>query len=119
MDPKLFLSGCLGKVLEMKGQDLFLKVGSAPRTRVGGIVLPLPFPPVKDDDTRDITRSLLNPIQEALLEKNRSVDFAFNLLGAAQRFRGNVFCQQGTYSLVIRTLWKKFRRSKSSGSRRS
>lgn len=106
MDSKSQLSAYLGKVLELKGQDLFLKVGSVPRTRIGGIVKPMPFDVIRDEDTKAIVGDLLNPPQKALLEKNRSVDFAFNLLGRTQRFRANVFMQQGTLSLVIRTLWK-------------
>ena len=106
MEAKAYLSAHLGKVLELKGQDLFLKAGSVPRTRIGGIVKPLPFDPVKDEDTRAIAKAFLNSHQQALLEKNRSVDFAFSLLGPDQRFRGNIFFQQGTYSLVVRTLWR-------------
>ncbi len=101
-----YINACLMKVLELKGQDLFLKVGSVPRTRVGGKVVAMPFPPLKDEDSKDILKALLSPSQYALLEKNRSVDFAFSTLGAGDRFRGNAFCQQGTYSVVIRTLWK-------------
>ena len=83
-----------------------MKVGSAPRTRVGHTVLPIPLAPVQDEDTKAIVKAFLNPYQMVSLEKNRSADFAFPLLGATQRFRGNAFYQQGTYSLVIRTLWK-------------
>ncbi|MBI3314033.1 MAG: PilT/PilU family type 4a pilus ATPase [Candidatus Omnitrophica bacterium] len=106
MDAKSYLSQVMGKVLEMKGLDLFLKVGAVPRTRVGSVVTAMPFTAVKAEDTEQIVKSLLSPHQMALLEKNRSVDFAFSLLGSSQRFRTNVFFQQGTYSLVIRTLWK-------------
>ncbi|MBI3307458.1 MAG: PilT/PilU family type 4a pilus ATPase [Candidatus Omnitrophica bacterium] len=106
MDAKTYLSQVMGKVLEMKGLDLFLKVGSVPRTRVGGVVAVMPFPVVKEEDTEQIVKTLLNPHQTVLLEKNRSVDFAFALFGSTQRFRANIFFQQGTYSLVIRTLWK-------------
>lgn len=106
IDAKAYLNACLGKVLEMKGQDLFLKVGTVPRTRCGGIVIPMPLEPVKEEDAKGIVKSLLNPVQWEWLEKNRSVDFAFSLIGTRQRFRGNVFLQQGMYSLVIRTLWK-------------
>lgn len=107
MDPKAFLSACLGKVLEMKGQDLFLKVGTIPRTRCSGLVQPVPgMEVVKEEDTREMARVLLNPVQAEWLLKNRSVDFAFSLISATQRFRGNIFLQQGLYSLVIRTLWK-------------
>lgn len=106
MDVRTFLSACLGKVLEMKGQDLFLKVGSVPRTRIGGVVKPLSFDVVTEELTRSIVEELLNPKQKEKLAKHLSVDFAFTLIGQSQRFRVNVFMQQGTYSLVLRTLWK-------------
>lgn len=106
MDPLTYLAEVLGKVLDMKGQDLFLKVGSVPRSRIGGVVSQLPYPVVKEEETHAIVQALLNPHQAALLEKNKSVDFAFSLIAATQRFRANVFFQQGTCSLVIRTLWK-------------
>ncbi|MBN1687694.1 MAG: PilT/PilU family type 4a pilus ATPase [Candidatus Omnitrophica bacterium] len=106
MDPNSYLSQCLGKVLEMKGQDLFLKVGTVPRTRVARTVVPMPFEPVKEGETKNIIESLLNEAQKKSLEKHKSVDFAFSLTGREQRFRANVFLQQGLYSIVIRTLWK-------------
>jgi len=106
MDVKNFLTSCLGKVLEMKGQDLFLKVGSVPRTRLGGVVKPLVFDVVTEELTRGIVNELLNAKQKEKLARDLSVDFAFALMGETQRFRANVFMQQGTYSLVLRTLWK-------------
>jgi len=106
MDAKSYLSQCLGKVLEMKGQDLFLKVGTVPRTRVGSKVVAMSFEVVKEEDTAAIVKALLNPAQEEFFKKTFSVDFAFSLIGANQRFRANAFFQQGVYSLVIRTLWK-------------
>ncbi len=106
MDAKSFLSSCLGKVLELGGQDLFLKVGSAPRTRIGGVVKPMAFAPLTEEMVKAIVDELLTDAKKQRLEENLSVDFAFNLLGSSQRFRANVFMQQGTYSFVIRTLWK-------------
>ena len=106
VDSKAFLSACLGKVLEFKGQDLFLKVGSVPRTRIGGTVKPLPFEVVTEEQNKAIVEDLLHPKQKEKLARNLSVDFAFTLIGQNQRFRANVFVQQGTYSFVIRTLWK-------------
>lgn len=106
VDAKTFLSACLGKVLEMKGQDLFLKVGSVPRTRIGGTVKPLEFDAVTEEFTKAMVAEFLHDKQKEKLAKNLSVDFAFTLIGQSQRFRANVFVQQGTYSFVIRTLWK-------------
>ena len=102
---KELLNSCLRKSLEMKGQDLFLKVGTSPRVRIGRNVVALPFDPIEEDQINEMIKVLLRPAQAADLEKNRSADFAFSLDGTQQRFRGNVFFQQGYYSLVLRTLW--------------
>lgn len=90
----------------MEGQDLLLKVGSIPKVSVGGVVEPLAFEAVQEADTNEIVKALLNPTQRVLLERKQSVDFAFSLPHANQRFRGNIFKQQGVYSVVIRRLWR-------------
>lgn len=107
MDSRAYLAQCLGKVLEMKGQDLFIKVGSVPRTRVGSQVITMDFPVVTNELVESVVRDILNDSQKLALEKYKSVDFAFSVIGPAQRFRANIFLQQGTYALVIRTLWKR------------
>ena len=107
MDAQTYLTACLEKVLEIKGQDLFLKVGSVPRARSGGQVIPLPFGIVQEEDTKSILKRLLNPFQTNWLEEHRSVDFSFSLNDKDQRFRANAFFQQGVYSLVIRVLWSR------------
>ncbi len=106
MEIDTYLQTCLKRLLEMDGQDLFLKPGSVPRVRVGGAVYPLPIDMVEESQAQQMMRSLLNPAQQSLLIKNKSVDFAFSLPETPQRFRGNIFLQQGHYSFVIRRLWK-------------
>lgn len=106
MDTAKYLHDCLNKALEMKGQDLFLKIGSAPRTRVAGTVTPVALDKVNDKHIDGIINNLMNPVQREWLQKNKSADFAFTLTGSTQRFRGNIFLQQGQYSVVLRTLWK-------------
>lgn len=106
-DPKERLDICCRKSIELKGQDLFLKVGTTPRVRIGRNVISLPFPAFSEEEINQIIKAILRPAQMADLEKNKSVDFAFTLAGTEQRFRGNIFCQQGYYSMVLRTLWSK------------
>lgn len=107
MDASSYIAECLKQVLKMKGQDLFLKIGSSPRVRVGGQVLPIPMEPVQEKHAQEMIGQFLKPIQQEMLQKNHSVDFSFSLPGTQQRFRGNIFLQQGAYSIVIRVLWKK------------
>ncbi|MFA6600860.1 MAG: PilT/PilU family type 4a pilus ATPase [Candidatus Omnitrophota bacterium] len=106
MDIHAYLNQCVEKLLEANGQDLFLKVGAVPRTRIGGVVTPLAMEPMRDETTRLMAKTYLHERQLEGLEKNHSVDFAFSLPGSTRRFRGNLFMQQGHYSAVIRTLWK-------------
>lgn len=106
MDVLNYLEKCFAKLIEMQGQDCFLKVGSVPRIRVGGTVLPAPFEVLHEEAATEIVHYVLNDAQKYLLQKNHSVDFAFTLSSSGQRFRGNVFFQQGLYSLVLRRLWK-------------
>lgn len=106
MDAHGFFKACIEEALQRDGQDIFLKAGSVPRARIGGEVKTLPFDVLERADIQAIVLSLLSTTKQCELEQNRSVDFAFNLDGDAQRFRGNVFYQQGHLSLVIRLLWK-------------
>jgi pilus retraction protein PilT len=101
-----FLDACLTRLTEADGQDLFLKVGAIPRIRVGGTLEPLNMSVLTQEDIEAIAKSLLSPAHQFLFAKNKSVDFAFSHNSSPQRFRGNFFFQQGTYSLVIRRLWK-------------
>lgn len=108
MDAKVYITGLLGKVLEMKGLDLFLKVGTEPRTRVAGsLVVPVCQEKFTEEASQALAKAFLNAYQEKALDQNRGVDFAFTVMGGNQRFRGNAFYQQGSISYVIRTLWKK------------
>ena len=103
---KNILDTCLAKLTEADGQDLFLKVGAIPKIRVAGVLESLNMNALGREDIEVIAKAILSPAHQFLLAKNKSVDFAFSGNGSSQRFRGNFFLQQGTYSLVVRRLWK-------------
>ena len=100
-----YFKECLQQVLEMKGQDLFLKVGTKPRIRLGGKVIPLKLREPSSEDMENIIKEQLSGNQLVNLEKEKSIDFAFSLSGINFRFRGNAFFQGGCLSLVVRLLW--------------
>ena len=106
MDKRAYLRFCLENVIESKGQDIFLKVGAAPRMRIGTQVIPLPFRELTHVEAHELVRDLLSPQQWAALEKNRSVDFGLTFKEKGCRFRANAFYQQGMLSLVFRLLWR-------------
>ncbi len=106
MDANVFLSACLEKVMDQRGQDVFLKAGAPPRMRLGGQVIPLPLEAFSGEQIAGLAAELLDPRQREMLQKNRSVDFGFSFYKQDCRFRGNAFYQQGELSLVFRLLWK-------------
>ncbi len=106
MDTNSFLASCLEKVIEQKGQDVFLKAGTPPRMRLGGQVVSLPLKTLSGEEIRGLADELLDSRQKETLQKNKSVDFGFSFHKKDCRFRANAFFQQGDISLVFRLLWK-------------
>ena len=106
MDTKAYLTSCLEKVVEQKGQDIFLKAGTPPRMRLGGKVMPLPLKALSGEELRELVGELLDSRQKEILQNNKSVDFGFSFHEKDCRFRANAFFQHGDISLVFRLLWK-------------
>ena len=106
MDTNAYLTSCLEKVIEQRGQDVFLKAGTSPRMRLGGQVMSLPLKALSGEEIRELAGELLDPRQKEILQKNKSVDFGFSFREKDCRFRANAFFQQGDISLVFRLLWK-------------
>ncbi|HOW58246.1 MAG TPA: PilT/PilU family type 4a pilus ATPase [Candidatus Omnitrophota bacterium] len=106
MEKVAYLKLCLEKVIEQKGQDVFLKAGVEPRMRIGSQVTSLPLRAISETDLFELASELLTASQKKLLEANKSVDFGYSFHEKDCRFRGNAFYQQGCLSMVFRLLWK-------------
>jgi len=106
MDTNAVLRACLEQVISEKGQDVFFKAGTSPRMRLGGVLVPLPLKAFTAQEMASLVNGLLDPSQQELLRKNKSVDFGFSFHEQDCRFRANAFYQQGELSLVFRLLWK-------------
>ena len=85
------------------GSDLHITVGSPPRIRVDGELLPVEHPPLSSDETRRLATSVLNSDQIARVDRDMELDCSFGLEGAG-RFRANVFYQQGAVACVMRAI---------------
>lgn len=106
MDARHLIQQYIEKLLAVNGQDLILKAGVSPRIRVGNAIRDSELPLITSEQCFQLAEVLLSPSQKSALEKNRSVDFAFSLTEGGQRFRANIFYQQGLLSYVIRNLWR-------------
>ena len=85
------------------GSDLHVSVGSPPRIRVDGLLLPVDCPHLTPDDTRRLATSVLTSDQIARLDRDLELDCSFGLSDQG-RFRANVFYQQGAVAGVMRLI---------------
>lgn len=84
--------------------DLHLVVGSSPRVRVDGRLVPVPQSPVATTELLEaILRGLLDDAALARLDEERQLDFAFSW-GERARFRANAFFQLGRPALALRLI---------------
>lgn len=86
-----------------RASDVLLVAGAPPVLRVHGSVRFLPQAPLSPEDIRNYILPLLNPAGYATLNRDRSVDLAFDLQDTG-RFRVNVHYQRGTIAASIRLL---------------
>jgi twitching motility protein PilT len=95
------LQELLQYLMEMRGSDLYVKVGSAPRVRIDGHLHPAPFPPLDPAQTEALVRGILPQGREAELALVGEADFAHSVPGVG-RFRVHAYRQRGSVGLVFR-----------------
>jgi twitching motility protein PilT len=97
------LDDLLRHLLDRRGSDLHLKVGSAPRIRVDGELQPTPFPALTAADTERLAYEVLPSARADEFDEVNEADIALDRpeLG---RFRVNVYRQRGTVALVLRSV---------------
>lgn len=89
-----------------KVSSLILSPGRTPQVGFNGALnAVLSLPVLSADDTRRIANDLIGQHQHAKksLQEDGSADFSYSLSGAS-RFRVNVFCQRGSYAIVMRVI---------------
>jgi len=96
-------NGWLSLLVERNGSDLHVKVGTPPKVRQSGALLPLDREPLSHDEMEAIGTAIVPPEKVDRFEAAGEVDFAYSLAGVG-RFRVNVFRQRGSVSAVFRTL---------------
>jgi twitching motility protein PilT len=90
-------------LVERRGSDLHVKVGSPPRVRIDGHLQPAPFDAPTAADTERLAFAVLPPARADEFEATSEADFAFDRPGLG-RFRVNVYRQRGTVALVFRSV---------------
>ncbi|HUZ22055.1 MAG TPA: PilT/PilU family type 4a pilus ATPase [Acidimicrobiales bacterium] len=96
------LDRVLGRLAEMQGSDLHVKVGSPPRVRVDGRLIRLEGEPVVEAaDVAVIAQEIMQPRTWEAFERDFEADFAYSV-GGLGRFRVNAFRQRGSIGMVLR-----------------
>jgi twitching motility protein PilU len=85
------------------GSDLFISAAFPPSMKYQGAMKPLSQQRLAADVTRALAMSLMNERQRAEFEAEMECNFAISLPGVC-RFRVNVFVQQQSVGMVVRTI---------------
>jgi len=93
----------LAEVVRREASDLHIKVGTPPKIRDAGALIPLDHAPIGNDEATTIVEAIVPPERRERLETSGEIDFAYSLAGVG-RFRVNEFRQRGSYSAVLRKL---------------
>lgn len=91
----------LKKAGEAGASDVHFTVGIAPRMRVNGNLLAMPYDALTPKDTLEAAKKVLNPEQMEIFGERGEYDCSFALPGLG-RYRVNVFRQQGATALAFR-----------------
>jgi len=92
------------RLREVKGSDLHLAAGLAPRIRVHGALEPLPdWPALPAEDLLAMLREIAPPRNWEEYERDGDADFAYGLAGVA-RFRANLLRQENGPAAVFRLI---------------
>jgi twitching motility protein PilT len=94
----------LEEMIERNASDLHIVAASRPKLRIHGEMMSARTEHVMGPkDTLQMAYSVLSDTQKKRFEMEDELDFSFGLANLA-RFRGNVFKQRGSVSLVIRQI---------------
>jgi twitching motility protein PilU len=101
-----FVFDLLRLMLTKKASDMFITSGFPPAMKIDGKMTPVSSQVLSPQQTREISRSIMNDKQTAEFEATNECNFAIGLPGVA-RFRVNAFIQRGTVGMVFRTITTK------------
>ncbi|HEY3019796.1 MAG TPA: type IV pilus twitching motility protein PilT, partial [Solirubrobacteraceae bacterium] len=91
-------------VLEHRASDLHITAGAPPTIRVRGSLRALEdFPRLTQQDTRELVYGILSDDQRARFERERQLDFAYQIPGTA-RFRVNAYQQRMAVGAAFRRI---------------
>ncbi len=99
----LHVDDLLTILMERKGSDLHLSVGSSPIIRVNGDLIPLDYEYITPSRAQQLLYSILTDEHIRRFEDTHELDFAYSVPGLS-RFRVNMHFQRGSVGAVFRSV---------------
>jgi twitching motility protein PilU len=100
---KNYVHALLTAMVQHGGSDLFISKDFPPTMKVHGTMKALSSKKLTAEVSKKLAWVLMNQVQREFFERELECNFAISLPGVA-RFRVNVFQQQATVGMVIRTI---------------
>jgi len=101
---EVYITDVLEEAVKNGASDVHITVGTPPRMRVDGNIIPMDrFPVVTPDMSKKLIFEVMKERYRKMLEEQGQVDFSFGVPGIG-RFRVNAFYQRGTVAAVFRSL---------------
>jgi len=98
------LNQMLITLVESRGSDLHLTVGTPPMIRVNGSLRPIPgYGSLNSADTALLARAAVSVEQWADFQRRQELDFAHSIAGVS-RYRGNLYVQRNSCGAVFRAI---------------
>jgi twitching motility protein PilT len=104
LSPDISLRALLDEMIQRGASDLHIVCNARPKLRIHGDIVDSSYPhALTPKDTLHLAYAVLTDQQKKRFETEDELDFSFGLANLA-RFRGNVFKQRGSVSIVFRQI---------------
>ncbi len=104
MDHKKTFEELIETLMREQGSDLHISTGRIPAVRVNGELIFLQSrAAMTQEDMNGIAQAILSPDHYKRFLEKQQVDFSYEYQGSV-RLRGNLYVQQGKYSMVLRLI---------------
>jgi twitching motility protein PilU len=100
---RAYMHKLLAAMAKGGGSDLFISADFPPSMKANGRMQPMTDQRLAGEVTRRLAESLMNEHQRAEFDKEMECNFAISVAGTG-RFRVNVYMQQRSVGMVIRTI---------------
>jgi twitching motility protein PilT len=97
------IKNILSDVIENGASDLHINVGMPPVLRRNTELVELDFPPISNEDAREMVLSMVGPEKFKKIEENKDLDFSTSI-DDGHRFRVNAHYQRDTIAISFRVI---------------